>query len=383
MKKTLLVLFAVLLVLSLAACDFLILPPDAGDGGSRYPNANDGMVCLTIGAGGGGTSRALDYTLAEIDADYFEVVFKYGSDYYQAEWGIGNTSANITIPTGNYDGLSGNDAVLFAGRRIDDGEDVEYVLLGVGVLKGTDDSGYTSKEIKPQTTDVIFSMTALKNKVNDDPTTSTFQIIGPTNLINSNNYVTATSTFTPRIDTVTVSGSPNFKYPKFRIPGVDSGSIVYTDPLDPIKAEYSVTIPNNDKVILQDDWSVSLVTTASLPGTAASGTILFYETSPVSTPVGPALDNIQKFTFEIDLAGVTNGLCAFSIDVPVCAFTKAGGIKKKESYAGGPLDKTQIWHIRGGIENDKLDGAMEETSPGVFVNSPGSGGAVLLELVEY
>jgi hypothetical protein len=377
MKKTLLALFAVLLVLSLAACDFLMLPPDAGDGGSRYPDANDGMVCLTIGAGGGGTSRALDRTLAEIDADYFEVVFKYGSDYYQAEWSTNGGEAQIRIPTGDYSGEGegfGNDAVLFAGKEIVHGE---YVLLGVGVIGSTfiGEDEFLNKKIAWNTTQVTFLMSALTNNVNDNPLTSTFQITGPTSdVYNNNSYVTAT---TLDIGTVEYPVSSSVYYPTFYVPGFGSSG-AYTNPHTTggdIEAEYSVTILNYGKVILKDDWSVSPVTIASL---TATETVEYKVISP--TAVGLALPAPQKFTFEIDVSNVTaNGLYAFSIDVPVCALTSANGVKKKEHlYENTGDDYTQTWHIRGGIANNLLDGGV---LPPPDYGSPG--GAVLLELVPY
>jgi len=200
MKKTVLALFAVLLVLSLATCADDSAPPDK--------SGNTNMATLTVKVDNGvdtSTGRKITSTIGSTDADYFEVVFKSGTAYYGITWadstGSGS-SGSITIPEGNYTG-AGN-AVLFAGKD----NTSEKTLLGVGIIYSVTDEDTTTTEgqtIKPTSKSVTFTVTSLTNDVNTT-SSSTFKITGPTS---PTNYATKTIEET--------GGS--LTYPVFPVPG--------------------------------------------------------------------------------------------------------------------------------------------------------------------
>ena len=361
MKKTLFALFAVLLVLSLAACNFYEMPPDAR-GGLPNPPEN-GMVRLAINVGGGSTNRALTLPLAQADADYYEVVFKSGSLLYQA--GFASGGGSITIPTGYYD--TAEKAVMFAGKKI--GSD--YTLLGVGIIDTVADidlSTATDGLIKPTTVSVTFKLTALRNDVNFDPDSSTFKITGPVSglpsgLVSAGNYVTARG---PGTILTATDPIPPVNYPKFPIP--PAGYVNPGTTTGDIAAEYSVTIPHNTAVILQANWDATAASITLGSDSGITETVTLTETTKTvgSAIVSGASPATCKFAFKIDVSALTpvtgNGLCAVSIDAPVCA------ISNTASFASGARI---IWHIRGGTVNSDPDAGI----------SPGStGGAVILAI---
>jgi hypothetical protein len=357
MNKTLLALFAVLLVLSLAACDFFLLPPDAGDGGSRYPDANDGMVCLTIGAGGGGTSRALTTPLAIDGVNYYEVVFKGpNGTLYQVEFAKedGEEARKITIPTDTYSGAAR--AVMFAGHK--DGSN--YTLLAIGVINSTVTGGSTvsNSVIAWNTTQVTFLLSALLNDVNatpNDPDSSTFKIIGTT-LYNGTDYATATTLRTPAIDKTTAD--PYF--PVFPIPGVgytcdedytyDNNNPTYLE--EHIVGRYTITNPHFAGVVAGETaWTVNSAGYTLLPQTAATGVEIY----PAAFSPGDPIDG--EFNFVVELRGdATDGLWRVSIDVPV----RALGLFAPSSTTGS----TREWHIIGGTNNNDPDGGKDVDSLG-------------------
>jgi len=363
MKKTLFALFAVPLVLMsallLAACDLYVLSPNTGAGQS--------MARLSINLGGGGTSRALTTELAKDAVDYYEVVFKAPNGvFYQAEWGKDETGF-ITIPVGNYDGVPNgpNDAgaVMFAGKKTGN----DHTLLAIGVIssvKEYDKPDSPGAIIKSTTESVTFTLTALKNDVNDTngstPGASTFQILAP-------------SGYSTYSGNNTIDKEIGFEYPVFSIP-----SIVWTD--DSIsRPNYDVSgdgfITGSYKVIcgngntlftavkLNGDWNVFL------PG--GSYTVLGISglttgvTGMPRKPAGGATLTDGEFVFHINLGSTPiTGYCKIYIDVPVNALSATSN--------AGP---TIVWHIRGGTDNTAPD-------EGINVSPKGStGGAVILKIV--
>jgi len=323
----------------LATCDLLEQPPDTEEPPPDLTE-DDGMARITVKVEGLGAPRALNAANATPSpgagpgaANYYEVVFKHGTRYYETAWLHTAGSAPITVPIANYDNTTTtNDAVLFAGFQ----NGTDYTLLGVGRITG-------NANVTDSTSSVTFSVTALTNKVYDesDPNdleSFTFKITGPTA------YATATTDNSPAIAPVG-SGTT---FPAFPVPGYDTGTSTPYQGGD-ITAAYSVTIPHNDAVILQDAWSVASVTLASWPGgeTAVTGV----EYTPTDKTSGSALDATTTFEFEIDVSAITyNGLCAFVIDAPVRALSSTATYENTQA-----VKPTIVWHIRGGTVTTTAD----------------------------
>jgi len=339
MKKTVFALFAVLLVLSLATCDLLEVPQAA-----KSVN-EDGQVMktITIKVEGVGVPRALNKTNATTAgpgaADYYEVVFKSGTKYYEVAWDDTDGSATITIPIANY-ANTGNDAILFAGLKSN------KTLLGVGTISTTvgGAGAGSNSNVTAATTGVTFTVTALTNGISNIAASSTFKITGPTNdVVHGRNYATTATGNTPAIAVG----------PIFPIPGVESGT-AYSNPTSAaggdITAEYSVTIPHNSGVILQGAWSATPVTLGSWPETAATGTVAYV---PTAKTTGSALDATTVFAFEINVSSVTvNGVCAFNILAPVRALSNTATYENTSDVANQtPFE----WNIRGGTDPNTAD----------------------------
>jgi len=351
MKRKFIALFAVLLVLMLATCS------------SDESVTEEGMVTLSINVvNAGGASRALTAGLGAAAADTYEVVFVSGltPTYYQAAW-TGSTGNSITIPTGTY--ADETKAILFAGKSNANGE---RTLLGVGTLTGTTPS--TSTTINSTTTAVTFTVNSLVNAVSTTAASSTFQITGPDeDDIDELNYVTGDLTdFTPAIPTTTAT--PN--YPVFRVPA--KGYPAPSSATKKISATYKInTIPYPTVVRVKTAaWSVGGTADPISVGSETGITgVTFSPTSPTLT-AGAAITSPLTLAFDIDVSNASgNGLFGLLIDVEVCAYTNAGGIKKaSNSYTGGASDYTETWTIRGGSDLTTADGLA----------TPGNGAAVLL-----
>jgi len=341
MKKTVFALFAVLLVLSLATCDLLEAPQAA----KSVTEDGQVMKTITIKVEGLGAPRAL--TLSNADptggspgpgaADYYEVVFKMGSNYYETAWLASTGSGTITVPIANYGDTPTNDAVLFAGFNSN------KTLLGVGTI-----SAGANVTASSAANSVTFNVTALTNGISTSASGSTFKITGPT-VDNHNgwNYATATTGNSPAI--APVGTTPTI--PVFPVPGYDAikGAYTATD----ITATYDVTIPHGSKLTLTG-CSGTPVVLSPWPGgeTAATGTVT-YSATPSS---GALLDGSNTFTLGINVSGVTtsvanNGLCAFNIAASVRAFSSASATYANTQALATPI----IWVIRGGTDTATAD----------------------------
>jgi hypothetical protein len=354
MKKPLFALLALLLASFLVTCDLLEPFPDTDD--TPPGSTGDGMARLAIKVGD--TNRALTIERAKLDVDYYEVVFKKESSYYQTAWAKSSgTGGTITIPTGNY--ANAEDAVVFAGKRVEIGNDeYDYILLAVGVISSTVTGGNTfgNAVIKFNTTSVTFTLTPLKNDVSDVNVDYTFKITGPTYYGDQHwNYATK--------GTYKQNG-----FPVFPIPGVASGfASGYQNPgttAGDIAAGYGVDVPHNAAVILQAAWSANPATLIEWPGSQATGTVSYNETAKT---LGIALDATCTFDFKIDVSAVTdNGLCAVLIDAPVRALSST-----VDSYVNPEAKGPILWHIRGGTDKTAAD------------NGTGNGAAVVLAVGEH
>jgi len=338
MKKIVFTLFAALLALSLATCD--LFEPDS---------TGDGMVRLAINVGGANRALTLEQAQDETNGvDYYEVVFKSGTKYYEVAWDDTDGSATITIPIANY-ANTGNDAILFAGLKSN------KTLLGVGTISTTvgGAGAGSNSNVTAATTGVTFTVTALTNGISNIAASSTFKITGPTAAAGTGysgyNYKTddAGIDFAPAIDT-TSTGS----YPVFRVPGAVSGT-GYTNPnttAGDIAASYTVTLPHSPAVILQAAWTVTAAPITIAPESPVTGPVLCPITAPAAVAIGSALPvsalpvaNTCTFTFKINVSGVTaDGLCGVSINVPVRAIHESDGTQT-------------IWNIRGGSNNTAAD----------------------------
>jgi len=328
MKKTVFALFAVILVLSLATCDLLDSPV-------AKSVAPEGMATLTINVKDGGTGRALTTTNAPLAADYYEVIFLTGGKYYQMAWDkttYPTASPSITIPTANYNGSGGNDAVLFAGTQTD------KILLGVGVLSTTN--------IPAGTTSVTFTVGALKSVV-DNTINSAFKITSPTNDGAGHSYATSTG----------ITYSATGGVPIFPIPG--TGYDPTSGTAEDVIATWTVAVPNSSYVKYGTTaWSV-VPTTITWPGTeTAYGGTLTYD--PRAKTAGAELESSTVFTIDITVpnTGTPAGVCGFYINVPVRAF--GNGLTFEANTPGGtPVSSATTtptaWVIRGGTSITAAD----------------------------
>jgi len=361
MKKTIFALFAILLVLLLAACD------EPGDDDVVTPDGKP-MVTITINIDNGGTSRALSPTVGFTNADYFEVIFHDGTDYYQVEWG-GAGPGSITIPPADY-GAIGKDAILFAGKNNTTPPSPilpEKTLLGIGVITGSNGGGGT-QEVTPTTNQVTFTVTSLVNNVTNVAGTSTFKITGPTvDAVGGFDYDTTATTSATTMPVPIAQTVGALHYPVFPIPAYGYPTSLTTPAVETISATYTITtIPQYAKVITAGAWDVTVAGMAADTESAAVGTIT--PTAVAATPAwgtaGTALTAASyTFSFTMTLAGTgTGGLAGVLIDVPVHALV-ATASKKAPGYTSGA---TVTWKIRGGSDLATPDGIA------------GNGAAVLL-----
>jgi len=113
MRKTFVTaVVALLAVLALASCDNI----QTGQNG-------DGLVTLSVNTGGTAASRSLLDALARDEANYMEVIFMKGSDYYRAQGAYGS-KLRVMVPEGTY---GPGTAIILIGRYSDG------TLLATGV----------------------------------------------------------------------------------------------------------------------------------------------------------------------------------------------------------------------------------------------------------
>jgi len=204
MKKWIFAGVSVLLALALTmvACDFApkSLDDRSGEEFSQEEFDNDGnLKSITINLDGGGpslnVSRALTNTLAQINHDFYEVVFYYNatasstvtaaSQVARTSWSRGegaalsvfrgnNSAIGIDYGSVNYSlsavsSTPGSDpdtgaAILFVGKK----ESGRYVLLAVGKLNGTTNNNGTAGAatvVTSQTSKVTFDIVTLASAV--------------------------------------------------------------------------------------------------------------------------------------------------------------------------------------------------------------------------
>jgi hypothetical protein len=139
MKKTIITaLVALLFVLAFVTCDGLITEPGAGKPGYTYTEDGQEMVTVSINPGSvAGGSRVLDQTIAQAQADWYEVIFKDNKDKFHKTDGRYPNPLTLTVPRDTYNDTN---AVMLIGKKktvdIGGGNTEEYfTLLATGYIK--------------------------------------------------------------------------------------------------------------------------------------------------------------------------------------------------------------------------------------------------------
>jgi hypothetical protein len=328
---------AVLLASAMVSCDFVEKPNvPGGDNIVGYTEDGTPLVSLTIGVP---TGRALTLPLARAGVDYYEVIFRNGTDYYRASWNY-TQKGKIIIPAVTY--ASATEAILFAGRSSD------KTLLAVGLI--TDPP---SGAITLTTTTITFGLTALTTDVKADPDSS-FQITEP------DTHLTADLT-TANFPKAKVG---NAVYPVFMIPENVDGTII-----DPVEASFEVggiSAANNDGIIVAGAGEVfftaEIVASELQMPTVSGGTVL-----PAS---GPVPDD-GLFTIEDILSSNHIGFSRMALRIPVSAISLANDVNGVEPIT---------WYIRGGMINADLDlGSAANSLGGAILLGVGNVNGYLIE----
>ena len=154
MRKTFVIaLIALMVMFAVTSCDNIPIP-----GGEKPEYTADGrkLVTLTVNIGGTENGRSLKDSLAKSEADFVEVIFKNGSDYFRAD-GVFPTPIKIKIPADTY---TIDDAIVLVGMESG------YVLLATGVISSTlpasVGSGFTIDE---NTTKITFTVNSLEANI--------------------------------------------------------------------------------------------------------------------------------------------------------------------------------------------------------------------------
>jgi len=375
MKKTIFILFAVLLVLLMAGCDLLTPPLDTEDVDlPLFTEDGRPMVHLSIGVGNDPTSRAMTENLAKAGANYFEVAFldpppNSTGAIYRATWDY-SKKGRIAVPAGDYSGA--DKAVLFAGRYND------KTLLAVGIITLVVDSNGTTTSITnpgvifPTTSSVTFSLAPLQNDINtiskgSSSVTSTFKITGPAKAgtLGDHDYRTASLNVLPTL--------PDTSIPIFAVPPVPytyTAGGTPTDEESKVLATWTVTCGTDKSttpgttpaiyeryagVVLADNGTVN--STAYYPdlpeSTGVKVDVKINAPTGASTPI-PSTGTIDlEFNLATTTTTTSNGLSYISIDIPVWAIGNNKTITD-------PI----TWHIKGGLNQLILDEGKAKNSLG-------------------
>jgi len=371
MKKTVFALFAVLLVLMMAACDLFDQPLDT----ESVQFMDDGRPAANLTIRFESTSRALVAADAPGNADFYEVVFKdpdtasNPDKYYVKSFSTADSQANrtITIPAGDY--TSDAKAVIFAGK---DGAD--KILLGIGDITSVDGNAINAgpATIGTGKHTVTFKITALTAGVTTPQSTSTFRILGP-DPTTGTSYATGTTHDNPTI-TITSGGAV---IPIFPIPpkGTANGDTSFTNTAANIIGEYTVNLTSHSAAVkLSGTWNVTPTSftggAATYTGTSTSKSGFTGTGSVICTaegsPAGSQLNvssNILSLKFIVDVTDTNitgNGLCQVLIDVPVKALAPA---TPTPTYVGTET----TWHIRPGINAAGYDGSSATPNTGALI----------------
>jgi len=299
MRKTFVTAFVALLAILAVSCDeFLDVP------GSKPEYTADGRPAVTLNiitSGALGNSRSLSNTNAKETgvADFVEVIFKSGTNFYRATGWFG-ASLPITILEADY---AVGDAVMFIGKK---NSDTDYTLLAVGHLAAALNLKTGSK---PTGNKVAFTVTSsLTAPLNADATLPAFAITEGT-ISTETGWETAGVSKKGKI-----GAQPSFQVPKksgigatLTIGGFPTGITAFTF------AGQTATL----KLI-----SALTTTIAATPGAASlsSGNCMF--------------------SFSFDTSSATGDAYIITFEIPVSFSTDSSGLG---------------WKIRGGTISDVAD----------------------------
>jgi hypothetical protein len=359
MKRTFLAGFALLLALALVSCGDYFSPPEKAEDGEpsvQYVTDGGALKSVTIRIDGQGgpdrkMSRALSKELAQTAHDYFEVVFKDGTDIARASWELGYGAVIKRVPLIDYEKAAGigdpEKAILFVGRKTD------KTLLAVGLLTGVDGSS-TDLEIKSTSTTATFTVVAFKAGLDlDDPSDSNFctgsELVPGT--------ATAASTIIRKVENKTTGE----KFPMHWIPAGKTVAAIYEIELDhttALIANYKAGIvvadaPPSIQVKNPRYTSESDGETYELPPPHASSTEIIYTSNDAAGAFS------EKTEFSIDTTGTNNeGVIAFTFEIPVYAINGGSSLNN--------IDPVK-WFVRPSLRSSSYD-----------LDNGNTGGSILL-----
>jgi hypothetical protein len=304
MKKALLWTFVTLLVmLALVSCDNVI----GGLGGAKveYDQNGNRLVEVNIINNMG---RSITDTFAKADANYIEVIFKKGTNYYQAS-GFRTLALSVRIPVGDY--VAG-DAILLLGKRVGN----DYTLLATGVLTGNP-TLLAPLEVETTTDTISFTVTSIETFLSAGAASPSFEI--------DEESGTATAIEDTVFDGKTADGLFNGSK-CFQVPSSTSD----------IAASLSFTG--------FDDTGASIVVKGSPDVTfeKISAGVGNNITATVTAPTTNMSGGVISFTF----TSLADSDYKITFDVPVSGF----------ATTGNGLDNAIIWNIKGGTDKDLAQG---------------------------
>jgi len=396
MKRKFIAVFAVLLVVMLTTCD-VFKSPSGEDNLPWFTPDGRPLVHIKINVGNSNASRALFKGDASANSTQFEVAFRDPlwddltddvNTIYRKTWDDTNTGTiMIAIPKGEYTGAE--NAVVFAGTKT-----TPHILLGVGKIIQINKAPLPSSGpnagkaiIDDDTDSITFELVPLVSAVTSTFTTpiTSFKLLGPNNAGDTTNDYTTSGTL--KTETVT-EDSVSAIHPIYYLPAYTyfytadfTDALTYNDATN-IIGEY--TVINSNFVTTQSPKSIDIGSViASGPLSATSEPVPFGISDGVIVGIDPinkipaAAGNIVdgKFYFLIDVkdaaedgnkgvgvgaATPANGLSKVYISVPVNA------LWEDNSKTAAGYDPALNWNIKGGRDNDKLDGTATPTGGAIL-----------------
>ena len=334
MRKTIVTaLIALFVMLALVSCDNMAAGAGGGGGKAGYTADGRELVELKINISGTeGISRSINATNA-VEADFVEVVFKNGTDYFRTDARYTNgMEIGIRVTAGTYDKDS---AVILIGKK----DGTTYKLLAIATPAGS----VTLPVPSGQTNKLSFTVTSLVANLNANAATPAFVINTTTGAISTSPFVTPTDKTKQGLFDDTDSTSVCFQVPK-NIASI-TASLTITGFSDVVK----------DVLVVTDN--------AGTPLTAAATPELKFNSNGDATTITPTIttattgfsntDKAYNFNFTFGTPNA-EGKYIITFDIPVVAF----------SNASGSGSESHIWHIRGGTSATKtqpdFDGKKEE-----------------------
>jgi len=320
MRKTFVTALIALLVMLAVSCDNV-----------NTGQNDDGLVTLNVNTGGTAGSRSITDTQAKDTADYVEVIFKSGSDYYRAN-GYQGANLKVKVPAGTYDN---SNTLILIGKKSDG------TLLAFGTAT-------TTVTVGPgEAPDPTITLSASSIETNISAGTGTDFVITNTNIVAVN----------PAFTTTVVNNGVFFDGTTacFQVP---TGVVATTYP-DGIEVTLGLT--NADFSTLGDRIKVQ----------SSANPVKF---TPIgsSPPINPITGSVKPTTDlsagEIEFAfntTTTEGKYAITFDFPVVGYSLA--------WSAGKGSQPLTWHIKAGTEPSYDfggDTAENETVPLIVVNNP-------------